>query len=130
MGGAEGKCLWIDTEGTFRPERLLKVAERWIFYYFEQSLWFIFSFKLDGQAVLENVAYARCHNTDHQLRLLVEGAPMMAECRYALVVVDSIMALYRTDYTGRGELSARQQHLACFLRGLINLAEEVKIYGF
>jgi DNA repair protein RAD51 len=75
--------------------------------------------------VLENVAYARCHNTDHQTRLLVEGAAMMAECRYALVVVDSVMALYRTDYTGRGELSARQQHLACFLRGLIKLAEEV-----
>uniref|UniRef100_A0A914HJN2 DNA repair protein RAD51 homolog n=1 Tax=Globodera rostochiensis TaxID=31243 RepID=A0A914HJN2_GLORO len=109
MGGAEGKCLWIDTEGTFRPERLLAVAER---------------FKLDGQAVLENVAYARCHNTDHQMRLLMEGASMMAECRYALVVVDSVMALYRTDYTGRGELSARQQHLACFLRGLMKLAEE------
>ncbi|CAK5025761.1 unnamed protein product [Meloidogyne enterolobii] len=109
MGGAEGKCLWIDTEGTFRPERLLAVAER---------------YKLDGQMVLENVAYARCYNTDHQMRLLMEGAAMMAECRYALVVVDSLMALYRTDYSGRGELSARQQHLACFLRGLMKLAEE------
>ena len=23
MGGGEGKCMYIDTEGTFRPERLL-----------------------------------------------------------------------------------------------------------
>ena len=109
QGGAEGKCLWIDTEGTFRPERLLAVAHR---------------YKLDEQMVLENVAYARCYNTDHQMRLLMEGAAMMAETRYALVIVDSAMALYRTDYSGRGELSARQQHLACFLRGLIKLAEE------
>ena len=89
------------------------------------KVFFIFRYKLDGQMVLENVAYARCYNTDHQMRLLMEGAAMMAECRYALVVVDSLMALYRTDYSGRGELSARQQHLACFLRGLMKLAEEV-----
>ena len=43
-GGAEGKCLYIDTEGTFRPERLLAVAER---------------FGLQGNDVLDNVAYAR-----------------------------------------------------------------------
>ena len=35
------------------------------------------------------------------------------------------MALYRTDYAGRGELAARQMHLARFLRGLIKLADEV-----
>ena len=29
MGGGEGKCLYVDTEGTFRPERLLAVAERY-----------------------------------------------------------------------------------------------------
>lgn len=28
MGGGEGKAMYIDTEGTFRPERLLAVAER------------------------------------------------------------------------------------------------------
>lgn len=110
MGGAEGKCLWIDTEGTFRPERLLSVAQR---------------FKLKAKDVLENVAYARCHNTDHQINLLVQAAAMMAESRYALLIVDSAMALYRTDYSGRGELAARQMHLARFLRGLTKLAEEV-----
>ncbi|KAF1661008.1 UNVERIFIED_CONTAM: hypothetical protein FQV16_0000787, partial [Eudyptes robustus] len=109
MGGAEGKCLWIDTEGTFRPERLLSVANR---------------FKLSPKDVLDNVAYARCHNTDHQMQLLVQAAAMMSESRYALLVVDSAMALYRTDYSGRGELAARQMHLAKFLRGLMKLADE------
>ena len=45
--------------------------------------------------------------------------------RYALVIVDSATALYRTDYSGRGELSARQMHLARFLRTLLRLADEV-----
>lgn len=45
--------------------------------------------------------------------------------RYALIIVDSATALYRTDYSGRGELSARQMHLARFLRYLLRLADEV-----
>ena len=41
--------------------------------------------------------------------------------------MDSATALYRTDYSGRGELSARQMHLARFLRMLLRLADEVII---
>jgi DNA repair protein RAD51 len=108
-GGAEGKCLYIDTEGTFRPERLLATAER---------------FGLQGNDVLDNVAYARAYNSDHQLTLLTQAAAMMSESRYAVVVVDSATALYRTDYLGRGELAARQMHLAQFLRQLLKLADE------
>ena len=49
---------------------------------------------------------------------------MMAEQRFSLLIVDSATALYRTDYAGRGELSARQVHLAQFLRTLLRLADE------
>lgn len=108
-GGGEGKCLYIDTEGTFRPERLLSIAER---------------FKMIPNEVLDNVAFARAYNTDHQTQLLIQAASMMAESRYALLIVDSATALYRTDYNGRGELSARQMHLARFLRMLLKLADE------
>ncbi|KAG0433780.1 hypothetical protein HPB47_019590, partial [Ixodes persulcatus] len=107
--GGEGKCLYIDTEGTFRPERLLAAAEK---------------YGLSGPDVLDNVAYARAYNSDHQTQLLIQASAMMAETRYALLVVDSAMALYRTDYSGRGELSARQMHLARFLRMLLRLADE------
>nr|CAI5840994.1 unnamed protein product [Callosobruchus analis] len=108
-GGGEGKCIYIDTEGTFRPERLLAVAER---------------YQMNGEDVLDNVAYARAYNTDHQTELLIQAAAMMADAsRYALLVVDSAMALYRTDYSGRGELAARQMHLARFLRMLLQLAD-------
>ena len=109
QGGAEGKCLYIDTEGTFRPERLAAIAER---------------FKMDPAAVLDNVAYARAHNTDHQTQLLIDASAIMAENRFTLLIVDSITHLYRTDYTGRGELANRQVHLAKFLRHLLRMADE------
>ena len=126
MGGGEGKCLYIDTEGTFRPVRMLAVAER---------------YGLNGEEVLDNIAYARAYNADHQLQLLVHASAMMAESRsvvkfmschsadvstrFALLIVDSATSLYRTDFSGRGELSARQTHLAKFLRTLMRLADEV-----
>ncbi|RMD44702.1 hypothetical protein DV735_g430, partial [Chaetothyriales sp. CBS 134920] len=112
MGGGEGKCLYIDTEGTFRPTRLLSVANR---------------YGLEGEEVLDNVAYARAYNSEHQLQLLKQAAQMMCETRFSLLIVDSATALYRTDYTGRGELSSRQSHIAGFMRTLQRLADEFGI---
>lgn len=112
LGGAEGKCLYIDTEGTFRPERLAQIAPR---------------YGMSCEAVLDNVAFARAYNTDHQTQLLYQAAAMMSDTRYALLVIDSATALYRTDYSGRGELAARQMHLARFLRMLQRLADEFGI---
>lgn len=109
MGGAEGRCLYIDTENSFRPERLTAVAEK---------------YKISGDSVLDNVACARAFNTDHQTQLVVQASAMMTEARYALLIVDSATSLYRTDYCGRGELSERQQHLARFLRILLRIADE------
>ncbi|KAL0073508.1 DNA recombination and repair protein Rad51 [Phycomyces blakesleeanus] len=109
MGGAEGRCLYIDTEGTFRPERILATADR---------------FGLDGEDVLNNIAYARAYNSDHQTHLLIQASAMMSQARFSLMIVDSLISLYRTEYSGRGELSARQMHLARFIRGLQRLADE------
>lgn len=108
-GGGEGKAMFIDTEGTFRPQRLSAIAER---------------FGLASDDVLENVSYARAHNSEQQMDLLKMASAMMAEDRYALMVVDSATALYRTDYTGRAELSERQIQLGQFLRQLTRMAEE------
>lgn len=112
MGGGEGKCLYIDTEGTFRPVRLLSVANR---------------YGLSGEEVLDNVAYARAYNSDHQLQLLNQASQMMCETRFSLLIVDSATSLYRTDFSGRGELSTRQTHLAKFMRTLQRLADEFGI---
>jgi DNA repair protein RAD51 len=62
--------------------------------------------------------------------LLKMAAAIMSQDRYALIVVDSATALYRTDYSGRGELSERQMHLAQFLRQLTRLAEEYGVAVF
>ncbi|RLN66298.1 hypothetical protein BBP00_00002304 [Phytophthora kernoviae] len=96
-------------KGTFRPQRLQAIAER---------------YGLDGDSVLDNVAFARAYNSEHQMQLLIQASAMMAESRYALVIVDSATALFRTDYSGRGELAARQQELAKFLRALTRMADE------
>jgi DNA repair protein RAD51 len=112
MGGGEGKCLYIDTEGTFRPVRLLAVANR---------------YGLSGEEVLDNVAYARAYNSDHQLQLLNQAAAMVCETRFSLRIVDAATSRYRTVFLGRGELSSRQTHLARFLRTLQRLADEFGI---
>ncbi len=89
---------------------------------------FLFRFGLNGEQVLENVAYARAYNSDHQNQLLIHASALMAESRFALMIVDSATALYRTDFSGRGELSARQMSLAKFLRSLLRLADEVVLF--
>ncbi|XP_057506974.1 DNA repair protein RAD51 homolog 1-like isoform X2 [Actinidia eriantha] len=78
QGGGEGKAMYIDAEGTFRPQRLLQIADR---------------FGLNGADVLENVAYARAYSTDHQSRFLLEAASMMVETRYCLFSVASWLTL-------------------------------------
>lgn len=112
QGGGEGKAMYIDTEGTFRPERLVEIAAK---------------YGIDPTEALENVSYARAYNTDHQLTLLEQAAGLMSESRYSLLVVDSATALFRTDFSGRGELAERQTKLAKFLRRLQKLADEFGI---
>lgn len=109
MGGSEGKVIYIDTEGTFRPERIVSIANR---------------YQLDAKIALDNIIVARVYNSDHQIELLMHVAAVMVESRFALVIVDSATALFRTDYVGRGELASRQNHLGKFLRGLQKLADE------
>lgn len=74
--------------------------------------------------MLDNVAYARAHNTEHQQALLLSAAAMMAEARFALLIVDSATAHFRSEFMGRGELAARQNQLGRFLRSLQRLADE------
>ena len=97
-GGAKGKALVIDTEGVFRPERCIPIAER---------------FGLDPDAVLENISYVRAYTSDQQVEVMTEAAAMIADGWYKLIIIDSITSLFRTDYmyTGRGELADRQQKL-------------------
>lgn len=113
-GGCNGKTAFIDTEGTFRPERLREIAPR---------------FSLDPEKALENVIFARAYNSEHQSDLLTALSLKFSEepGAYRLLVVDSIISLFRTDFSGRGELGERQQKLNQFLARLMRIAEEYNI---
>ncbi|CAG5138319.1 uncharacterized protein ALTATR162_LOCUS306 [Alternaria atra] len=112
MGGAEGKVAYIDTEGTFRPERIAQIAER---------------FGVDPETAQDNITYARAVNSEHQMELLNKVAEFFVSNKYRLLIIDSIMALFRVDYTGRGELNERQQKLNQFLSKLTHVAEEFNV---
>ncbi|ESZ90116.1 meiotic recombination protein dmc1 [Sclerotinia borealis F-4128] len=115
MGGAEGKVAYIDTEGTFRPERIAEIAER---------------FGVDPDQALENIVYARAQNTEMQQEMLEGLAQNFATDEYRLLIIDSIMALFRSDFIGRGELSDRQSALNSFLRRATQMAEEFNLVVF
>ncbi|KAI0264702.1 Rad51-domain-containing protein [Gloeopeniophorella convolvens] len=113
LGGASGKVAYIDTEGTFRPDRIKSIADR---------------FGVNGDMALENILYARAFNSEHQMELINECSQRFAEDKdFRLLIVDSIMALFRVDFSGRGELSERQQKLAQMLSKLSKLSEEYNV---
>ncbi|KAG6428024.1 hypothetical protein SASPL_112272 [Salvia splendens] len=115
MKGGNGKVAYIDTEGTLncsRPDRIIPIAER---------------FGMDAGAVLDNIIYARAYTYEHQYNLLLGLAAKMAEEPFRLLIVDSVIALFRVDFTGRGELADRQQKLAQMLSRLIKIAEEFNV---
>ncbi|RKF60228.1 Meiotic recombination protein dmc1 [Erysiphe neolycopersici] len=130
MGGAEGKVAYIDTEGTFRPERIQEIAERFGGDCSFLKLGLALTNIVDPDQACENIAFARAGNTEMQTELLESLAANFATNQYRLLIIDSIMALYRTDFVGRGELSERQQALGTFLRRSAQMAEEFNILVF
>ncbi|ALM76071.1 DNA repair and recombination protein RadA [Thermococcus barophilus] len=111
-GGLNGSVIWIDTENTFRPERIRQIAE---------------NRGLDPDEVLKNIYVARAYNTNHQM-LLVEKAEEIIKEKLntdrpvKLLVVDSLTSHFRSEYVGRGALAERQQKLGKHLADLHRLA--------
>lgn len=115
QGGGQGKVCFIDTEGTFRPERIPAIAER---------------FGVDGDEALENILYARAFTHEQQMQLIQSAAAAMAEDQYRLLIIDSVTALFRVDFTGRGELAERQQTLGQMMSALSKIASEYNVAIF
>lgn len=107
-GGLEGTAIYVDSEGTFRPERLVDMAE---------------DLGMDYKAVLKNVIWARAYNSDHQILLCDQAMEMAADNNAKLLIVDSVTSHFRAEYTGRGTLAARQQKLNKHLHHLQRGAE-------
>lgn len=84
------------------------------------------------ETALENVLYIRAYTSEHQYEILDAVATKFHEeiGQFRLLIVDSIMALFRVDYSGRGELADRQQKLAQYLSKLQKIAEEYNVAVF
>jgi len=107
-GGLEGACLIIDTESTFRPERIIQLAE---------------AKGLDPQKVLKNIFVAKAYNSDHQVILAEKAVELVKSNNVKLIIVDSLMSHFRSDYSGRGELAPRQQKLNRHMHALQKMAD-------
>ena len=108
-GGLEGGCLFIDTEGTFRPERIESIAK---------------AKGLDSEKALEGIMVIRALTTDEQVLAVKRADKLIVEKNIKLVIVDSLMSLFRSEYIGRGALGERQQKLNQHIHRLQMLAEK------
>lgn len=111
-GGMNGGALFIDTEGTFRPERITQIAE---------------AHGMDALKVLANIQVARATNSDHQMLLTEKAEELIKEGKIRLIVVDSLTAAFRSDYIGRGTLAARQQKLNKHMHLLLRYADRYNV---
>ena len=112
-GGLHGSVIWIDTENTFRPERIKQIAE---------------ARGLDPDEVLKRIYVSRAFNSNHQMILVDKAEDIIKELKdtdypVKLIIVDSLMAHFRSEYVGRGTLAERQQKLSKHLADLHRLAD-------
>ncbi len=120
MGGLGASAIIIDTENTFRPERIEQMV-RGLPPAPDGSAWDVAEF-------LKNINVARAYNSNHQI-LLAESAMDLAEKvkesdrPVRLLIVDSVTAHFRAEYVGRGTLADRQQKLNKHLHDLMRFSD-------
>lgn len=106
-GGLEGACLYIDTENSFRPQRIKLIAER---------------FGLDPNEALHNVIRGAAFNSHHQMLLIREARKFIKDENIKLIIVDSLTSNFRSEYVGRETLAVRQQLLNVHMHDLLRLS--------
>ena len=107
-GGLGGKTLFIDTEGTFRPDRIEQISK---------------ASGADSKQVLENILVVRATTTDQQILAVERADKLVRDSNIKLIIVDSLMALFRSEFIGRGALSERQGKLNIHIHKLQKLAD-------
>ncbi|MGL4670154.1 MAG: DNA repair and recombination protein RadA [Methanobacteriaceae archaeon] len=116
LGGLDAECVFIDTENTFRPERIEQISN---------------FFGLDLQETLQKIHIARAFNSSHQI-LMAEKVNELIQSgkNIRLVIVDSLMAHFRAEYVGRESLATRQQKLNQHLHALQSIANTYNVAIF
>lgn len=107
-GGLNGDVFIIDTENTFRPERIVQMA---------------LALDLDPEDVLKKIHVARAFNSHHQMLLVEKANELAHEMNVKLLIVDSLTAHFRAEYVGRGSLAERQQNLNKHMHDLLRFAD-------
>jgi DNA repair protein RadA len=107
-GGLEGETIMIDTENTFRPERILQMAR---------------GLDLDGEEILRKTHVARAFNSHHQMLLVDKASELAKEHPVRLFIVDSLTAHFRAEYVGRGALAERQQLINKHMHALLRFGD-------
>jgi DNA repair protein RadA len=107
QGGLNAATLYIDTENTFRTERLVQMAQH---------------HNLDPEQVARNVIVADAYTSDHQIFLLENADKIIKENDIRLIIIDSLTSHFRSEYVGRETLALRQQRLNKHMHKLIRLA--------
>jgi len=106
-GGLNGGALYIDTENTFRTERIVQMAQH---------------LGLNPEEVVKNIVFAEAFTSDHQMFLLENADKIVKDNNIRLIIVDSLTAHFRSEYLGREMLAERQQKLNKHMHRLIRLA--------
>ena len=106
-GGLNGAALYVDTENTFRTERIVQMARH---------------LGLDPEEVAKNIIYAEAYTSDHQMFLLDNADEIIKKNNVRLIIVDSLTSHFRSEYLGREMLARRQQRLNKHMHKLIRLA--------
>jgi DNA repair protein RadA len=106
--GLDGDTVWIDSEGTFRPERITSMAR---------------ALELDPDSTLKRIHVARAYNSHHQMLLVDKANELAQDFPVKLLVVDSLTAHFRAEYVGRGVLAERQQMLNKHIHDLQRFAD-------
>lgn len=103
------KSIYIDTEGTFREERIAEIAK---------------AKGLDPTRILQNVRFIQPLNSARLESILMQDLSLIfnQDSGIKLLIIDSIINLYRADYSGRGMLSQRQSKLSKIMHLLQNIA--------
>ncbi|MBN1390292.1 MAG: DNA repair and recombination protein RadA [Candidatus Thermoplasmatota archaeon] len=107
-GGLNGHTIFIDTENTFRPERIVQMA---------------MAYELDATSVLQTIHVARAFNSHHQMLLIDKAKEIAKEFPIKLLIMDSLTAHFRAEYIGRGSLADRQQKLNKHLHAILQFAD-------
>ncbi len=114
-GGLEGTALFVDTEGTFRPERVQSIAK---------------AMGIDSEKALSNILLVRVITTEQQILTLDRADKLIQEKNIKLIIIDSLTSLFRAEFIGRGALGERQQKLNQHIHRLQMLADKYSLAAY